>query len=185
MVTRSKKKKTVRSKTRVSSSYYYYGLLLLVIVFFAAIRFRLRTMPLERDEGEYAYAGQLMLQGIAPYKLVYSMKLPGIYAAYALLLAIFGQTSAGVHLGLLLVNAATTVLLFLLATYLWDRLAGFIAAASYALLSTGPSVLGFAGHATHFVVIATFGGILVLRPSRQNEPGCFSSVGSCWVLPIS
>lgn len=39
------------------------------------------TAPLERDEGEYAYAGQLMLQGIPPYQLAYNMKLPGTYAA--------------------------------------------------------------------------------------------------------
>jgi hypothetical protein len=38
---------------------------------------------LERDEGEYAYAGQLMLQGIPPYQLAYTMKLPGPFAAYA------------------------------------------------------------------------------------------------------
>ena len=57
---------------------------LAVIVFgvVLAIRIRLLGIPLERDEGEYAYAGQLMLQGIPPYKLAYNMKLPGIYAAY-------------------------------------------------------------------------------------------------------
>jgi len=33
--------------------------------------------------GEYAYAGQLILQGVPPYKEAYNMKLPGTYAAYA------------------------------------------------------------------------------------------------------
>jgi hypothetical protein len=37
-------------------------------------RIRLLGIPLERDEGGYAYAGQLMLQGTAPYKLAYNMK---------------------------------------------------------------------------------------------------------------
>ena len=44
----------------------------LVVIVFAlviAIRIRLLRIPLERDEGEYAYAGQLMLQGILPSKL--------------------------------------------------------------------------------------------------------------------
>jgi len=51
---------------------------LAVIVFglVIAIRIRLLGIPLERDEGEYAYAGQLMLQGIPPYKLAYNMKFP-------------------------------------------------------------------------------------------------------------
>jgi hypothetical protein len=52
-------------------------LLLVAIMFFSMIRFRLRDMPLERDEGEYAYAGQLLLEGIPPYQLAYNMKLPG------------------------------------------------------------------------------------------------------------
>ena len=56
-------------------------------------------MPLERDEGEYAYAGQLMLQLIPPYQLAYNMKLPGIYAAYAVVLKLFGQTQPESILG--------------------------------------------------------------------------------------
>src|SRR5205807_2809188 len=96
----------------------YVAVLLLVVVFFGLIRFRLREMPLERDEGEYAYSGQLLLQEIPPYKLAYNMKLPGIYAAYAAILAVFGETPAGIHVGLILVNAVTTLLLCLLTARL-------------------------------------------------------------------
>src|ERR1035438_7767814 len=145
-----------------ASQYGCYGLLLLVVLLFALIRFQLRESPLERDEGEYAYAGQLMLQGIPPYQLAYSMKLPGIFAAYSVILAVFGQTPGAIHIGLLLINAATTFLVFLLARRLFGPLAGLSAAASYALLSTSPSVVGFAGHATHFVVLPAVGGILLL-----------------------
>src|SRR5208283_3697652 len=88
-----------------------YTLLLLTVLFFALIRFRLRSMPLERDEGEYAYAGQLMLQGIPPYQLAYNMKLPGAYAAYAAILATFGQTSAGIHFGVLCLTTLTALML--------------------------------------------------------------------------
>ncbi len=152
-----------------ASQYWCYGLLLMVILFFALIRFHLRQCPLERDEGEYAYAGQLMLQGIPPYQLVYSMKLPGTFAAYSVILAAFGQTPGGIHLGLLLVNAATTFLVFLLARRLFDPLAGLVAAASYALLSASPSVQGCAGHATHFVVLAAVGGILLLLVAIETR----------------
>jgi hypothetical protein len=164
--------KSVRRRTTArnfSSAYWYYGLLLLIVIFFAAIRYRLRDMPLERDEGEYAYAGQLMLQGIPPYKLAYTMKLPGTFAAYALIMAVFGQTPSGIHLGLILVNAATTILVYLLAVRLSGRLAGLVAAASYPLLSASPSVLGFAGHATNFVVLAALAGILLLLKALETE----------------
>ncbi|MGA9528803.1 MAG: glycosyltransferase family 39 protein [Terriglobales bacterium] len=154
--------RSAREKEPAAGKYFAYALLVLVIVFFAAIRFRLRTMPLERDEGEYAYAGQLMLQGIPPYKLAYTMKLPGTEAAYAAIMAVFGQTPAGIHLGLLLVNAATTLLVYFLARRFTGRLAGVVAGASYAALSTSFSVLGLAAHATHFVVLFAVAGLLLL-----------------------
>src|ERR1700731_1392243 len=99
--------------TPIKFRYVAYALITLVLVLNCAVRFHLRNIPLERDEGEYAYAGQLMLQGIPPYKLAYNMKLPGTYTAYALILAVFGQTPAGVHLGVLVVNAMTVFLVFL------------------------------------------------------------------------
>ncbi len=109
---------------------------LAVIVFglVIAIRIRLLDIPLERDEGEYAYAGQLMLQGIPPYKLAYNMKFPGTYAAYALIMALFGQTIVGIHLGLLLINVATILLIFLLGRRLINSIAGLAAAMTYAVL---------------------------------------------------
>src|SRR6516164_11548631 len=139
-----------------------YVAICLVILLISGIRFRLRDFPLERDEGEYAYAGQLILQGIPPYQLAYNMKLPGTYAAYAAVMSLFGQTISGIHLGLLLVNAATVALVFFLARRLINETAGLVAAASYALLSISPTVLGFAAHATHFVMLPVLAGMLLL-----------------------
>ena len=136
----------------------------IIIISVVTIRIRLLQIPLERDEGEFAYMGQLMLQGIPPYLLAYNMKLPGIYAAYALVMAIFGQTITGIHLGLMVVNASAIVLLFLLTRRLFDDTSAVVAAASYALLSLSPSVLGTSAHATQFIVPFALGGtILLLR----------------------
>src|SRR5258708_4006770 len=127
-------------------------------------------MSLERDEGEYAYAGQLMLQHIPPYKLAYNMKLPGTYAAYAIIMAIFGETPQGIHLGVLLINSLTLILIYFLAGRLFGRTAGIVATATYGLLSTHQTTLGFAGHATHFVVLAAVAGlVLFLRAIEQNR----------------
>jgi Dolichyl-phosphate-mannose-protein mannosyltransferase len=134
----------------------------LIVAFTAAVRIRLLDVPLERDEGEFAYVGQLLLQGVAPYRLAYSMKLPGIHGAYAAMLALFGQSPAALHWGLLMLNASTIVLVYLLGARLFGRLAGVVASAAYALLSVSPSVQGFAGHATHFVVLPALGGLLLL-----------------------
>ena len=69
-----------------------------------------------------------MLQGVAPYRLAYSMKLPGTDAAYALTMALFGQTASGIHLGLLLVNALTVWMMFVLGRRMFGPLAGVAAA---------------------------------------------------------
>ncbi len=162
-----------------------YAALLLVILLVAGIRFRLRDMPLERDEGEYAYAGQLILQGIPPYELAYNMKLPGTYAAYAAIMEIFGQTAAAIRLGLLLINAATIVLVFLLVQQLAGRLAAFVAGTTYAVLSILPATLGFAAHATHFVVLLALAGILVLLRALESPRGLPLFFGSGLLLGVA
>jgi 4-amino-4-deoxy-L-arabinose transferase-like glycosyltransferase len=134
-----------------------------------AIRIRLLNLPLERDEGEYAYAGQLMLHGIAPYKLAYSMKFPGIYAAYAVIMSVFGQTTAGVHLGLLLVNLVTVGLVLLIGLRLVNWETGFAAATTYAVLAINPAVMGLAAHATHFVVLFTLAGLVMLQGDSSSS----------------
>lgn len=144
------------------SRYFYWGILMLVVLFVAVIRIRLLSIPLERDEGEFAYMGQLILQGIPPYLISYNMKLPGIYAAYALILFVFGESIEGIHLGFLFINAATILMVFLLAKRLYDSSTGIIAGASFAILSLSPSVLGTSAHATHFVILPALGGIFLM-----------------------
>jgi hypothetical protein len=146
-----------------------WGIIALIIVSVFAVRVRLLPMPLERDEGEFAYMGQLMLRGIPPYQLAYNMKLPGTYAAYALIMAVFGQTAAGIHLGLLLINSVTTALVFFLAKRLCNTFTGLVAAASFAVLSINPMVLGPSAHATHFVLLPALGGLLVLLRALDSE----------------
>jgi len=147
------------------------ALILAVFPLMLVSRLRLRDTPLERDEGEYAYAGQLILQGIPPYTLACNMKLPGTYAAYAVIMAVFGQTIGGIRLGLLLANAATVLLLYLLGRRLFSKVAGLAAAAAYALLSFGLAVMGTAAHATHFVVLPALAGLLLLLRAIESGRG--------------
>jgi hypothetical protein len=143
--------------------------LFIVLVLTAIIRSGLVSVPLERDEGEYAYAGQLILQGVPPYQEVYNVKLPGVYAAYALLLAILGQTPQGIHAGLLIINTITTILVFLLARQAMNPLGAVVSAASFALLSVGQPVEGVFANAEHFVIVFAVAGLLVLLRGLASE----------------
>jgi len=152
--------------------------LLLTLLVAAAIRWRLRGMPLERDEGEYAYFGQLILDGFPPYGVAYNMKLPGTYAAYALVLALLGSSASAVHLGLIAVNSVTIVLVFALGRRLFDAWTGAVAAAVYAATSLSPAFLGLAAHATHFVVLAGLAGLLLLlRATESRRTLTFGAAG--------
>jgi len=166
-----------RPPERFLVRHFAWWVLMVIVLISASIRYGLLDVPLERDEGEYAYAARLLLEGIPPYKQMYNMKLPGIYAAYAGVLWIFGQTRTGIHLGLLVINAATIVLIFLLAKRIVDPLAGVMAAASFAVLSIGPSTQGVFANAEHFVILPATGGlILLLRALEDNR---------IWMLSLS
>jgi len=142
-------------------------------------RIRLLGLPLERDEGEYAYTGQLLLQGIPPYKLAYSMKFPGTAASYALLMSIFGDTTTGIHLGLIVINLVTVGLIFFLGRYLLSELAGLAAAAAYSVISLMPYVLAQAAHATHFVVLPAIAGTSVLLRALDRQSRILILASGC------
>lgn len=143
-------------------------ILLAMLFLVAGIRYHLLDIPMQRDEGEYAYAAQMILKGLLPYEYLYNMKLPGIYAVYAVILSIFGHTHTGVHAGLLLINAATAILIFLLARRLFNPLAGLVAAGSFSVLSVSQSVQGVSANAEHFVILPVVGGLLLLLIAHEK-----------------
>ena len=136
----------------LESNNFYLLLLGIIVLWVCIVRWRFVGMPLERDEGEYAYFGHLILNGIAPYKEAYNMKLPGIYYMYALIMAIFGESYKGIHTGFLVMNAGTMVLLFFSLKRFFTPLTGILTAGFYGLMAMSMNVLGFAAHATHFAV---------------------------------
>ena len=152
-----------------SNNYFIWIALCTLLALVAIVRVRLLNMPLERDEGEYAYLGRLILEGIPPYKIAYSMNFPGTYFMYAFFMSIFGATPVGIHLGLLTVNLASIFLLFLLGRKFAGNFGAFAAASAYAFLSLSPSVLGFATHATHFIVLPALAGTLLLLKATAKE----------------
>jgi hypothetical protein len=144
------------------------------------VRLRLLSTPLERDEGEYALGGELILRGEPFYSRLHTMKLPGTHAAYALAMSVFGHTTEGVHLGLLAAGLAATGLVFLLGRRLADATVGAFAAAAYAALSLSPSVLGLSAHATQFVVVAALGGLVLLeRAVAARGTWTLAAAGLC------
>ncbi len=146
-----------------------FNLILFAILFVSIIRLKFLNIPLERDEGEYAYMAQLLLQGSLPYTEAYSMKLPGIYLIYAGILSILGQTHAAIHLALLLVNIATAILIFFIGRFFHNNLPGAVAGVSFLVMTISPTVLGLWAHATHFIMLFALCGLLIMLIAIKNN----------------
>jgi len=84
-------------------------------VLFVALRWNNFNAPLIRDEGEYAYAAQLMIQGVAPYQHAFIQKPPGIVYSYALANLLLPQFFWSPRLLAYLFVALATVLLGFIA----------------------------------------------------------------------
>ena len=140
-----------------------------VVVAAAAVRLATLRIPLERDEGEYAWGGFLLLRGEPPFRSYFTLKLPGTAASYAASMALFGESIAGIRLGLLLVNLFTTVLVFLLGRRLIGRRGAVAAATAFCALSLSPALLGTFAHATHYVLFPALAGLLVLHHALEDD----------------
>ena len=165
---------------------FQYLLLFLVLLLVILVRFRLLDVPLERDEGEYAYMAQLLLKGIPPYVNAYTMKLPGVSIVYALFMFFFGQTPFGIHLGLLIINSFSAGLVWLLARRLFDENTATTSAIIFLMLSLSRGVLGCFAHATHFVNLFSLAGfILLLHYFANRRMFIIITSGVCFGLAIT
>jgi len=84
-------------------------------------------------------------------------------------MALFGETRTAIHFGLLLLNAATVIVLFSLGRRLYDDLTGVVAGASFAILSLSQSVQGIFANAEHFVILPAVGGMLLLLRAIESD----------------
>ncbi len=154
----------------------------LALVLALFVRVRLADAPFERDEGEYAYAGQLVLDGVPPYAQAYNMKFPGVYYAYAASFALFGESPRGAHLGLAAVNAATALFVLLLGRRLLGPLGGAAAACAFLLLSLDRFVMGIFAHATHFVALPVTAALWLIA---RAPVGTRSALGAGVLLGLA
>lgn len=167
------------------------ALLALVAIAFVGVRLPFVDLPLERDEGDYAYVAWRMLEGDVPYRDVFDQKPPGIYAVYAALLALGGRSGVAIHLLLFAWSAACALLLHrLLRSVAGGRAAAF-AALAFALLATDPRLLATAANTESFMILPITASWLALwRARREDRPGAWIACGAwvaaaCWFKPVA
>ena len=147
----------------------YKLLCVLIILGVAAIRIHLASIPFERDEGEYAYAGQMILHGVPPYQEVYNMKFPGVYFMYSLAFKLFGEGVPAARYLTLLLQLIGAGFIFLLARRVINPLAGWLAAAMFMLFNLTLALQGIMCNAEHFVVAFLVPSFFFLYRGMEEE----------------
>src|SRR5205807_3822270 len=100
-----------------------------LILIVAAIRAPLLPIPLERDEGEYAYIAWRLGYNELPYRDWIDQKPPAVFYIYRFALSLPFEHVRAVHFIGLLVAAASTRALFLLGLRFMDRSWAWVGAA--------------------------------------------------------
>jgi hypothetical protein len=146
------------------------------------VRLRLLDIPFERDEGEYAYAGQALLQGLLPYRDFYNMKMPGTYFAFALIIKYLGHSAIAIRLATMCVNFANAGLVYWIAKTRFKSSESMLMTSVYLLLSLTYEAQGWVSNSEHFVLIPALIGIYLLARAekalflKQNILLCLSGI---------
>ena len=151
-----------------------------VFVLVIWIRIRFLDVSLGRNEGAYGYLGSQVLRGAVPFTDFYEMKPAGLYYTYALFVAVFGGKAAGLHTGLLLLNIATTGLVFAIANRIFGLRPALLAAVTYGFLSVHPPAMGLALEVEHIINFAVGLSLwLVLCGNAREGAAWFVFAGIC------
>jgi hypothetical protein len=153
--------------------------LLVVFALALALRYPIADVPLERDEGEYAYIAQRWLAGEVPYKDNFDQKPPGAFAAFALFMSTLGPSPAALHWGAQLYSLGTLALLYFLARRLFSAAAGAVAAALCTFMMADGTVYGNAANTETFMILPLTAGMLTAwLTAERDSPGWAIATGA-------
>jgi 4-amino-4-deoxy-L-arabinose transferase-like glycosyltransferase len=123
--------------------------LVLIVV---AVRAPLLPIPLERDEGEYAYIAWRLGYNELPYRDWFDQKPPAVFYVYRLALMLPFDPIRAIHFVALLFSATSACALFFLGLRFMGRFWAWLAGALFALLAVDPFVQGTAANTELFML---------------------------------
>jgi hypothetical protein len=139
-----------------------------LILITAAVRVPLLSVPLERDEGEYAYIAWRLGHNELPYRDWVDQKPPAIFWVYRAALALPLEPIRAVHFAALLFSAAASCALFFLALRFMNRSWAFGAAALFTLLSADPFAEGTAANTEIFMLLPLILSQIAFLKAAEN-----------------
>ena len=158
-------------------------LLCLFLLASATVLFRIHYLdvPLERDEGEYAYIAQRMASGDIPYKDIFDQKPPGTFFAYWTVFRLGPETTRAIHAAALVAALLSSWSLFLVVRLLAGDRSALAAGVIFAFLLSDPNVYGFSANTELFMTLPVILSIYPLYRIISGEGGLGSAV-ACGLL---
>jgi hypothetical protein len=157
---------------------------LFALAFGLLLRAPLLSIPLERDEGEYAYMGWRWLEGETPYLHTLNQKPPATFAVYAAFLALGCESPKAIHGAFAAWLAATQLALFCFARRLGGTAVALGAALLFAVVAAHPKLLGNAAQVEALACLPIVGAAaFAYAAARSGSPLAAAGAGAaCAVL---
>jgi 4-amino-4-deoxy-L-arabinose transferase-like glycosyltransferase len=168
----------IQGSSQAVSRWAHLGPLLLALAaaFGLALLLRSQTaaIPLERDEGEYAYIGQRWLRGEIPYLETFDQKPPGVFVVYAFCLRFIGTSPAAIHWFSQVYTFGTIVCVFLLGRKLFSFTSGACAAVLCTFLATSAGVRGQSANTEIFMILPMSAALVAALKAADQKSVAWS-----------
>jgi len=133
-----------------------------VMIFALLLQLPFLSVPLERDEGEYAYIARLLLHGGVPYRDAFNQKPPVIFLLYGISFLLFGESIEAIHLFKSLYTLVTLAAFYPLARKFFSREVSLLAVAALAVLASEPAFQANAANTEIFLLLPMILGFYLL-----------------------
>jgi 4-amino-4-deoxy-L-arabinose transferase-like glycosyltransferase len=151
-----------------------------------AIRAPLMDLPLERDEGGYAYIAWRMTLGEMPYLDWFDQKPPGIFAAYRVANSLADDAVVAVRALAAVFSAVSSIALFCLVRALLGACVGLTSALLLAFLSADPMIHGSIANTELFMLPGIIvAALLVLRAIESARLPIVTALGAGIAIGIA
>ncbi len=157
------------------------GWLVLVVAVGLVLRWPFFGVPLNADEGGYAYVAQRWLDGRGHlYDDLWISRPQGIFLAYGLIFRTLGTSVEAIHLGAWIAGLATTLFVWLYARDWLGQRAAIATALVFTLINGSPYLEGYTANAEVFMALPAAACVwLLLRwARRRGGAGTLVAIGT-------
>jgi 4-amino-4-deoxy-L-arabinose transferase-like glycosyltransferase len=134
-------------------------LIFLAVFFNFYLRYPFLNIPLERDEGEYAYISNVIADGGLPYKDAFDQKPPAVFYLYYLVFLLFGKKVIALRLFAAFYNLFSVYFVYKIGKLIKGRDLGLISALIFAITSSERRLLGFSANTEIFMLLPSIAGV--------------------------